>query len=740
MTSTTGTVPLNEEEIDLATVVGTVLDHKWLIIIVTSVFMVLSVAYAVLAQPVYEADALVQVEQKVPDLPGLSALTETLGASSSEATTEIALITSRTIIGGAALALKMNIVVTPHQFPAIGGFISRHFATANPGVLSSPWLGISRDGWGGDKLDIFSIKVPPTMLGQPMLLVAGENGNYTLYAQSLFSSTSTLLLHGHVGQVATGNGVTIEVKTLLANPGMRFDVVKNSDLATIDLLQTEIVAAETGTDSGIIALSYDDPDPQLATRFMDLIDTLYVKQNVDQNAEEAAKSLKFVREQLPGVRDTLDKATAALNSYQNNAGSVDITMQTKGLLDQAVAVETSIQQLRQQQAEIQGKYTPQHPVYQALMQQIGQLQAQKSSIEKQVGKLPDTQQELLRLTRDVTVTNTTYTSLLAQAQQLDIARAGTVGNVRIVDNATVDTTNPVKPKKALVILGGTFLGGFLSVAFVFLRQMLHRGVEDPADIEKAGLSVYASVPSSVGEKALALTGKDVRGDGKQHLLVLSAPSDPATEALRSLRTSLHFARLEAKNNMLMITGPSPNAGKTFISANLSAVVAQSGQRVLIIDGDLRLGSLHKVLGGRPEGGLSELISGQIDLAQATRPVANLENLHYIARGKVPPNPSELLMNERFTALLDKLKPLYDLIIIDTPPILAVTDAAVIGNHVGTSLMVLRFGLNQPREIMLAKQRFEQNGVEIKGAIFNAVERRHTGYSSYGYYEYATAAK
>jgi tyrosine-protein kinase Etk/Wzc len=714
------------------------LDHKWVIIITTAAFQFFSVAYAVLATPIYEADALVQVEQKVPDLPGLSALTETLGASSSQATTEIALITSRTIIGGAARNLNMDVVVTPHRFPLVGGFISRRFATSAPGVLASPWLGISRDGWGGDKLDIYDLKVPDTMLGQYMLLVAGENGDYTLYQQSLFNATSTLLLHGHVGQVATGHGVTIQVKSLQANPGMRFDVVRNSDLATINLLQSEMTAAEQGTDSGIIALTYDDPDPLLAAHFLDQVSSLYVQQNVDHNSEEAAKSLKFVREQLPAIRLTLDKATAALNVYQTKAQSVDITMQTKGLLDQEVAVETSIQSLRQQLADVERKYTPQHPAYQALMQQIGQLQSQKNAIDKQVGKLPDTQQELLRLTRDVTVTNTTYTSLLAQAQQLDIARAGTVGNVRVVDKATVDITNPVKPKKVLMVIGGTFLGGFLAVAFIFLRQMLHRGVEDPTDIEKAGLSVYASVPSSMGEKAISLTGKDVRGDGRQHLLVLSAPSDPATEALRSLRTSLHFARLEAKNNILMISGPSPNAGKTFISANLSAVVAQSGQRVLIIDGDLRLGSLHKVLGGRPEGGLSELISGQIDLAQATRPVANLENLHYISRGKIPPNPSELLMNERFTALLDRLKPMYDLIIIDTPPILAVTDAAVIGNQAGTSLMVLRFALNQPREIMLAKQRFEQNGVEIKGAIFNAVERRHSGYSSYGYYDYKPA--
>ena len=351
---------------------------------------------------------------------------------------------------------------------------------------------------------------------------------------------------------------------------------------------------------------------------------------------------------------------------------------------------------------------------------------------------PELHKQLLRLTRDVQVSNETYTGLLNQAQQLDIARAGTVGNVRIIDTAAVDTTHPVKPKKAVIALGGTFLGGFLAVAFVFLRQMLNRGVEDPAAIEQLGLPVYASIPRSEQESTISVHGKRVHADGRQHLLAVSAPADLATEALRSLRTSLHFARLEAKNNVLMISGSSPNAGKTFVSANLAAVIAQGGQRVLLIDGDMRMGMSHKVVGGRAEQGLSELISGQIDLAAATRPVAGIEGLHFIARGKTPPNPSELLMHARFTTLLEQLKPLYDLIIIDTPPILAVTDAAVIGHHAGTSLLVVRFGLNQAREIALAKQRFEQNGVEIKGAIFNAVEKRSSGYYSYGYYQYGDA--
>jgi tyrosine-protein kinase Etk/Wzc len=229
-----------------------------------------------------------------------------------------------------------------------------------------------------------------------------------------------------------------------------------------------------------------------------------------------------------------------------------------------------------------------------------------------------------------------------------------------------------------------------------------------------------------------------RRSGAQQLLALNAPGDMATEALRSLRTSLHFARLESKNNILMISSSSPGVGKSFVASNLAVVIAQAGQRVLLIDADLRKGAQHKAIGGKPEEGLSDVIAGQLDIGKAIRPVDGVDKLSFIARGKLPPNPSELLMHGNFTSVLERLKPRFDLIIIDTPPILAVTDAAVIGHHAGTSLMVVRFGLNQAREIALAKQRFEQNGVAIKGAIFNLVEKRSAGYYAYAYYAYATA--
>lgn len=715
-----------DDEIDLREVLGTLRDHKWLIGIITFAFIVISVAYALLATPTYQASSIVQVEQKVPSLPGLSALSETLSASSPEATTESALITSRMVIGAAVERLNLKIESSPLHFPLIGNFIARHYASKNPGKLAPVHLGMASYDWGGAQLKVFQLDVPDHLLDRPLQLIAGEGGTFVLE-----DDDDNILVIGRAGHSFLSHGVTIQVKTLVANPGTHFRVIRHRDLTVINKLQKAIITAEQGKDSGIIQLTYNNTDPKLAAEFLKQVGELYVLQDVERNSAEAASSLKFVREQLPNVRRDLERATAALNAYQTRAHSVDINMQTQSLLDQSVSIEANIQQLRLQQADMQRQYTPAHPAYKSLVQQIGQLEGQKKSIERKVNDLPDTQQELLKLTRDVQVSNDTYTGLLNQAQQLDIARAGTVGNVRIIDRSAVDVTQPVWPKKLIVVLGGALLGLFVAIAFVFLREALNRGIEDPALIERVGLPVYATIPISANERSLQ--GKRARGDGKQHLLVVEAPADMATEALRSLRTSLHFARLEAKNNVLMISGSGPGAGKTFVSANLAAVVSQSNQRVLLMDGDMRMGSLHRVVGGRAEIGLSELISGQAELKDAIRPVASLENMHFIARGKIPPNPSELLMNARFSALINHLKPLYDLIIIDTPPILVATDAAVIGHHSGTGLLVVRFGLNQVRELALAKQRFEQNGVVIKGAVFNAVEKRSSGYYSYAYY-------
>ncbi|KRG73539.1 tyrosine protein kinase [Stenotrophomonas chelatiphaga] len=740
MRNKTDSNAVRDDEIDLRELLGTLVDRKWWILAATGLFLALGIAYAFLATPVYQAQAMVQVESKLPSIPGLSDLTSLSGGGGAAATTEVALLTSRSVLGAAVDELNLDVQVSPRRMPLLGGFFARRFKPVAPDEVAPVKFGLSRYGWGGESLSVHRLTVPATLVNAPLMLEVADDGKSFV----LYDDEGVELLRGVPGTTATGRGVTLDVAGLSANAGTRFDIVKARRLDVLSELQEQIKAGEQGKDSGILSLTYEDEQPLRAQDVVQRVAEAYVRQNVDRSSAEAASQLQFVKDQLPTIRRQVEQAQAAMSSYQSRSNSVDITMQTQGLLQQEVAVEASIQQLRLKQAEMDRSFTREHPAYRALLSQLGELEARKSGFQRQVSNLPDTQQELLRLTRDLQVSNELYTALLNQAQQLDVARAGAVGNVRIVDPAMVDIANPVKPRKALIIAIAALLGAFLSIAFVFLQRMLNPGIEDPAELEELGLPVYAAIPLSVSTTLPKLRkgkhGTRVIADGRQHLLAVSSPADPTVEALRSLRTSLHFAMLEAKNNILTISGPRPGVGKTFVSSNLGAVIAQAGQRVLVIDADMRKGTLHKLLGISHQKGLSDVLGGKLAVEAAIHPVPGLDNMHYMVRGDIPPNPAELLMHPRFKQMLESLSAQYDLVIVDTPPILAVTDAALVATHAGSSLLVTRFGVNQAKEILLTLQRFEQNGVQIKGAIFNAVEKRATGYYSYGYYEYKSDGK
>ena len=375
---------------------------------------------------------------------------------------------------------------------------------------------------------------------------------------------------------------------------------------------------------------------------------------------------------------------------------------------------------------------------------MAELRSRKQELDERIKSLPGTQQELLGLKRDLEVGTEIYTQLLNNIQELDIVRAGTVGNVRIVDDAAVNVEEPVKPKKPLIVVIATLLGGFLSVALVLVRSALNRGVENPDDIEAIGLPVYTSIPLSDEQRKLDGVGRRRQAIRKKHknqhphdLLAHKNPTDIAVESLRNLRTSLHFAMLEAENNVMMISGPSPNVGKSFVSGNLAAVVAQAGQRVLLIDMDLRKGYMHKMFGMQPDNGVSDVLGKRISVQEAIKPT-RVGELFVMPRGVIPPNPSELLMSQQLTDLLNEVKEQFDLVIVDTPPIMAVTDAAIVGRQCGVTMIVARFGLNPIKELEVTKQRFEQNGITVKGVVLNAVERRASGYGygyGYGYYHY-----
>ncbi|KIK83545.1 polysaccharide biosynthesis tyrosine autokinase [Pseudomonas sp. W15Feb9B] len=727
----------DQDSIDLLGIFGSLIDQKWLIGAFTGAFMAAGVAYAVLATPVYLANALVQVEPKKNDMLGFSDLSSMLGGQS-PSVTEIGIIKSRAVIGKTVDDLRLDIDVTPNTFPVVGGFLARRYRGETEFSVAPPRFGFNSYAWGGERLEFARLDLPKELLGKKLTLIAGEQQHF-----QLLDDNDNLLVEGVAGEAFAQDGVEGLIERLQANPGTRFEVVRNPRIVTIQGYQDALDISEQGKESGIIRLALASADAAEAVKILNKIAALYVDQNVRRTSAEAAQSLAFLQSQLPQVKRDLAKASDALNAYQTHGKTVNISLETQSVLGQSVALETRISELKMQQAEMDRKFTKQHPAYRALMSQIGELTQQQKSLEGKVGDLPATQQELLNLTRDVEVASQIYTQLLNKSQELDIVRAGAVGNVRLIDPADVDLSSPVKPKKALIVLIATFLGAFVGVALVLLRKSLSKGLEGPEAIEQLGLPVYASIPYS----ALQRDEDTKKGRAKitaetpAYLLALRNPTDLSIESIRSLRTCLHFAALDSTNNRIMISGPSPQVGKTFVSSNLAAVMAQSGQRVLLIDADMRKGHLHKTLNVPIANGLSDLLVKRCSIEQAINTV-EIDNLHFISRGQVPPNPSELLMHANFRDLLAELSQRYDVVIIDTPPLLAVTDAAIVGREAGISLIVTRFAVNPAKEIEATIRRFAQNGIELKGAVFNGVEKRAASYygnGSYGYYNYEYAS-
>ncbi|GGF00278.1 polysaccharide biosynthesis tyrosine autokinase [Pseudoalteromonas sp. Hal040] len=718
------------QEIDLLALLGTLLDRKLFIVLVTTVFAIIGVAVAVLSTPIYKATALVQVEESSPSVPGLDDMAG-MFESSSAAVTEIELLKSRSVIGEAVDTLKLDIIAEPKLFPVIGGKLYRSFAAESEGDIAEPLLGLSSYAWGGESINIFRFNVPKGFLGESFELVVGEGKTF-----ELFNPDGESVLKGSVGKDESAGFYELTVRDLNARPGTVFTLAKKNRYRTIVELQQEISASEKGKDSGIIAMSYEHKSAAHAEKVLDKVSQIYVRRNVERNSAEAQKSLEFLEVQLPEVKKQLEYAEERFNDYQIKRQSINISLETQGVLEQVVELETKLQELELKRLELSRKFKESHPTYQGVLEQIEAVEKQKQKLVGEVGNLPETQQELLRLKRDVEVSNQIYTLLLGKTQELDIVRAGTVGNVRVVDAAAVDTTEPVKPKKAIIAVVATLLGGFLAVAIVLVQKAMHRGVEDPTEIESIGLPVYASVPySDFQDKLTGFNRARKVKDKPKSILAVDNPADLSIEALRSLRTSLHFAMMEAKNNIIAISGPSPGVGKSFISVNLATVLAQSGKKVLIIDADMRKGYLQTQFGMKWDDGLSDLLSGRLNLEQVTKK-SQVEGLDVITRGQIPPNPSELLMHSNFSKMVDEVSGKYDIIIVDTPPILAVTDPAIVSAHAGSTLLVTRFGQNHLREIELTRNRFEQNGIDVKGVVFNGVVRKASNaYGYYGYYNY-----
>lgn len=719
------TVPKKMSDIvNFAEILGILLKGKWWIVGFTLFFSVVAVFYLWQSTPIYIANSLVQVESERAPLSGLLEMNEVLSGET-PSQTEIQVIRSRFVLGYVVNEQNLQIVAQPHYFPVIGKAIARRFVPTDQ-PFKEPLLGLNSYAWGGELIQVDRFDVPVAMEGRTFTIILDTNDRYRLMLNE------QTILRGKVGKLANNErGFSLFVTQLKGREGTAFTVLRQPYYTAIQHLQNRLSVRENGNQTGVINLTLTGPDWMENQRLLDAIAQRYIRQNVERVSAEAQSSLVFLEEQLPLVKAEVELAESRLNNYRLANQTVDLTLETQAVLEQAVGIDAQLAQLDIKLQQLEQRYTTKHPMMIELSNQRAFLQNRQSQFVDQTQSLPATQQEVLRLARDVEVSTQVYTQLLNSAQELKIVRASTVGNVRVLDPA-LSAIAPVKPKKATILVVLMALGALVGTTFVFVRELLNQGVKTPEEVESSlGLAVYATIPACTQQNLLNSNARKKGVAVAPQILAQSYPRALSMESLRALRTNLAFTLMESDNNRIMITGASPGVGKSFVSSNLAYLLAEAGQKVLLIEGDLRKGHLDKTFGFRNDRGLAHMLA----YPQSSVITHINERLDLIAGGSFPPNPSELLMSQAFRNLLDQLSACYDVVLIDTPPVLAVTDASLIGKWCATNFMIVRAHQNHLREIEFATARLQQSGINVRGFVFNGLQSSGQGRGHYGYYQY-----
>lgn len=703
-----------------------VIDNRWLVFAATSLALAAGSAYGLLSRPVYEANLLVQVEDSAGSTRSILGEAASLFDVKTPATAEIEIIRSRMVIGEAVDKTLLYIDAKPRYIPLIGQWLAqRSKGLSEPGFFGFPGF-VS----GKESIEVGEFTVPEQLEGTAFRIRLKSRGQFELSHPELESE-----LLGKIGSPMLAESslgpISLTVTSAAGLEGAEFDVVRHARVRTIERLQESLKLSEKGKQSGIIDARLQSTDRTQLTLLLNEIGRQYVQQNVERKAAEAQKTLAFLETQLPQFKKQLNEAEEAYNKYRSKQGTVALDEEAKLILSRIVELQSKLLEAQQRRKELVTRFTPQHTLVTTLDAQISTWTAEINALNSKVHSLPTLQQDALRLERDVKVNNELYQQLRNNALQLQLVREGRIGNVRVIDRAVIAAA-PVRPRRGIALLLSLAFGLMSGVAIALIRNSFFRGIRNPHEIEAhAGLPVYSTIPLSATQDTLA---QKVKAKEKgTHLLACASPHDPAIESMRSLRTALQFAMMDAPNNRVLITGATPGVGKSFVCSNFAAVVASSGKRVLLIDGDLRKGYLNGYFGVARARGLSEIIAGTLAASDAIhRGVA--PNLDLLTTGVIPPNPAELLMSASFIDTLSQLSALYDVVVIDTPPVLAAADTLNVASQAGTVLLVARAGTSQVGELNESTKRLRHAGKAVSGVVFNALDlnQRHSGAYSYKY--------
>jgi capsular exopolysaccharide synthesis family protein len=340
--------------------------------------------------------------------------------------------------------------------------------------------------------------------------------------------------------------------------------------------------------------------------------------------------------------------------------------------------------------------------------------------ESEFSKIPAQSLELARLERARKSNEKLFLALEEKYQEALVNERAQLGNVNIVDKALLPT-KPSKPNRSLIISIGSILGIVLGVGFAFLRNYLDRSIKNPEDIEGKGVPVLAWVPSIEELKEL--------GSSQLEFIVANRPNATASESFKALRTRVLFSKLETELKTILVTSSVPGEGKTTVAINLSGSFALAGKKVLLLDCDLRKPRIHAIFESERFPGISDYLFSNVSLEEITRST-KLQNLFFISSGTIPPNPSELLGSKQMFDFLEKLKNLYDIIILDSPPFISVTDPEILSRVSDGTILIVQANKTPMDAFLKTFQRIiDIDEHKFLGSVLNNFSLK----SAYGYY-------
>lgn len=688
------------------------LDARRAILLITFVSLLIGASAAFLSAPVFTADSLIKIREETNTISALEKV-NTLFGGESQADAEIEFVNSRRVIGKAVENLQLDIVVEPRYFPFIGDLLARRYIAENDSI-ASPLFGLESYCWGGERLSILEFEVPDTLYGITMTLLVMPENRYRL-----LDPDGSILLEGIAGQpsVATsdGKGIKLYVRELHAREGSQFKVVKIALLDAIKELKESLKVAEIGHQSNILQLLLTRNSRVEAARILNELVRIYIEQNTTFRSVEAQRAQEFLEGQLPMLRLKVEESEKALNDFRFKQGSIDLPTETQGILKSIVSVESQITELSQNREELRQKFTPKHPSLLALDSQIYRLRNDRKELELKVKDLPETQQQILNLSRDVEVATKLYLGLLENVQELRIANASTAGSVQVIDHAVIPI-EPTKPKKLMILLVSLFSGLLVSVVYVFLRQGFGRNVSNSRQME-SGLytPVIEEIPASKTQAKIIISRRRVIG--KSTLLASIAPDDPSIKALRNLQLFLDGQFRTEKTKVIVLTGSSTGVGTSFISANLAVLMADAGDHVCLIDANFINGGLRQYFSIDGNPGLSEFIQGNKTWKEVLMKTS-CDSLHLISSGLSGGMPQQKQLKEKMQYLIRELSDQYERIIIDTSSLDVQTYPVILGRLADLTMFVTKAGKHSMSHLESCVRRLRQGGIESLEIVLN----------------------